>query len=155
MITNRFEVPNETIQIEATKVWEDNSNRAGKRPEAVTLVLTGSNHQSYSTELTQADESQTNPNQWKKVVTNLPKYDENGNEIEYTISEENVESIFYTKENSTINQVTKTITNRFEVPDDKQEIKVTKIWEDNNNKNGKRPEEVTLYLTGNGQEYSV
>ncbi|MCI8444643.1 MAG: Cna B-type domain-containing protein [Clostridia bacterium] len=148
MITNRFEVPNETIQIEVTKVWDDHNNRAGKRPNSVTIQMIG-NGQTYQEVITGDKNTQT----WGYTFE-VPKYDENGNEIEYTIREENVENLFYTKENSTINQVTKTITNRFEVPDDKQAIKVSKIWDDYNNENGKRPEEVTLYLTGNGQEYS-
>ena len=33
-------------------------------------------------------------------------------------------------------------------------VPVTKVWNDNNNKAEKRPESVTLKLTGNGQEYT-
>ena len=40
-ITNKFVVPNDTIEVPVTKVWDDNINSAGKRPTEVTLVLTG------------------------------------------------------------------------------------------------------------------
>ena len=39
-ITNTFEVPNETINVPVIKVWNDNNNKAQKRPESVTMVLT-------------------------------------------------------------------------------------------------------------------
>ena len=163
-ITNTFEVPDETINVEVTKVWNDNNNRAGKRPSSVTLVLTGKNAEGQVVEegkeitLTSANkvgESVSEENIWKGTITDLPKYDENADVINYELSEENLNSIFYTEENMSINQQTKTVTNRFEVPDDKIQIEVNKKWDDNSNELGRRPEEVTLYLTGNNQEYDI
>ena len=163
-ITNTFEVPNETINVEVTKIWNDNNNRAGKRTEEVTLVLTGKNAEgedvveSKEITLTSANkvgESVSEENIWKGTITDLPKYDENADIINYELSEESLNNIFYTEANTTINQQTKTVTNRFEVPDDKIEIGVNKKWEDNNNTLGRRPESVTLYLTGNNQEYET
>ena len=160
-ITNTFEVPSETTNIEVTKIWNDNHNRAGKRPESVTLVLTG-NSKAYEVTLTKENaidgatsDGQDTSTTWKGIVENLPKYDENADIINYELSEENLNSIFYTQENTTINQQTKTVTNKFEVPDDKIEIEVHKKWEDNHNELGRRPESVTLYLTGNNQEYEI
>ena len=40
-VTNTFEVPNDTISVPVTKVWNDNSNKAGKRPESITLRIQG------------------------------------------------------------------------------------------------------------------
>ena len=160
-ITNTFEVPNETTNIEVTKIWNDNHNRAGKRPEGVTLVLTG-NSKSYEVTLTKENaidgatsDGQDTSTTWKRIVENLPKYDENADIINYELSEENLNNIFYTEENMSIDQQNKTVTNKFEVPDDKIEIEVHKKWEDNHNELGRRPEEVTLYLTGNNQEYEI
>ena len=153
-ITNTFEVPDEKISVGVTKVWNDNNNRAGKRPDEVTLVLTG-NGQEYKITLTSADQTESQENVWKGTIENLPKYDENANIIDYKLSEEDLNSIFYTEENITINQNTKTVTNRFEVPDDKISIEVNKKWVDNNDELERRPESVTLYLTGNNQEYNI
>ena len=167
-ITNTFEVPDEKVSYEVTKIWNDNNNRAGKRPEEVTLVLTGKNPQGnvvvegQKITLTKADaidgntEGSTDTSTtWKGTIENLPKYDENADIITYELSEESLESIFYTEANTTINQANKTVTNRFEVPDDTIDIEVTKLWNDSNNTEGVRPESVTLYLTGNGQEKEI
>ena len=167
-ITNTFEVPDEKVSYEVTKIWNDNNNRAGKRPEEVTLVLTGKNPQGdivvegQEITLTKADaidgntEGSTDTSTtWKGTIENLPKYDDNADIINYELSEESLNSIFYTAENTTINQQNKTVTNRFEVPDDTIDIEVTKLWNDSNNAEEVRPESVTLYLTGNGQEKEI
>ena len=163
-ITNTFEVPTDTINIEVTKIWNDSNNRAGKRPQSTTLVLTGKNAEGEEvvapqeitlTSANQIGESQTEENIWKGTIENLKKYDENANLIDYELSEENLKNIFYTEANTTINQHDKTVTNRFVVPEDKIEIEVNKKWTDNNNELGRRPTNVTLFLTGNNQEYEV
>ena len=163
-ITNTFEVPDEKVSYEVTKIWNDNNNRAGKRPEEVTLVLTGKNSKGdivvegqkiTLTSENKVGESSSEENIWKGTIGNLPKYDENADIINYELSEENLNSIFYTSENTTIDQASKTVTNRFEVPDDTIDIEVTKVWNDSANSEGVRPESVTLYLTGNGQEKEI
>ena len=163
-ITNTFEVPDEKVSYEVTKIWNDNNNRAGKRPEEVTLVLTGKNSKGdivvegqkiTLTSENKVGESSSEENIWKGTIGNLPKYDENADIINYELSEENLNNIFYTQANTTIDQQSKTVTNRFEVPDDTIDIEVTKLWNDSNNTEGVRPENVTLYLTGNGQEKEI
>ena len=167
-VTNTFEVPDEKVSYEVTKIWNDNNNRAGKRPEEVTLVLTGKNPQGdvvvegQEITLTKADaidgntEGSTDTSTtWKGTIENLPKYDENADIINYELSEEKLNNIFYTEANTTIDQQSKIVTNRFEVPDNTIDIEVTKVWNDSNNAEGVRPESVTLYLTGNGQENEI
>ena len=150
IITNTFTIPDEKISIKVTKVWDDNNNSAGKRPEKVTLVLTG-DAKTYKQELTAENADKSNSNNWIYTFNDLAKYDVNGNEIQYELSEENLNSKFYS---SNVNQENKTVTNTFNVPDEKVSIKVTKTWNDNNNEAGKRPESVTLKLSGNGKEYT-
>ena len=149
IITNTFTIPDEKISIKVTKVWDDNNNSARKRPEKVTLVLTG-DAKTYKQELTAENADKLNSNNWIYTFNNLPKYDVNGNEIQYELSEENLNSKFYS---SNINQESKTVTNTFNVPEEKISVKVTKTWNDNNNEAGKRPERVTLKLSGNEKEY--
>ena len=159
-VTNTFSVPVETINIPVTKVWEDNNNRAGKRPSEVTLVLTGKNKKGYQIGepkeivLTQGNAVEGQENVWQGTINDLAKYDDKANEINYELSEE-LDNIFYKPEKATINQATKTVTNKFVVPSDTLDIEVSKIWEDNNNVQNARPNSVTLFLSGNSQEYST
>ena len=159
-VTNTFSVPVETINIPVTKVWEDNNNRAGKRPSEVTLVLTGKNKEGYQIGepkkivLTQGNAVEGQENVWQGTISDLAKYDDKANEINYELSEE-LDNIFYKPENASINQTTKTVTNKFVVPRDTLDVEVSKIWEDNNNVQNARPNSVTLFLSGNSQEYST
>ena len=147
-ITNTFSVPDEKVSVTVTKVWDDNSNSAGKRPTNITLKVTG-NGQEYTKEITEAHKEASNSNNWKYTFTDLPKYDANGDEITYTIDEKDTNSKFYTK--TSVNQTTKTIVNTFQVPGENVTIPVTKIWDDDNNKAKKRPESVTLQVK-NGEQ---
>ena len=144
-VTNTFQVPRENIEILVTKIWDDNNNEAGKRPTSVTLQVKNGNEVVAEEEVTEADG-------WKHTFS-VPKYNADGNEINYTIDEKDLGNKFYTKENAVIDQDARTITNKFEVPDEKVSIKVTKVWDDNNNSAGKRPGKVTMVLTGASQAH--
>ncbi len=144
-VTNTFQVPGENIEILVTKIWDDNNNEAGKRPVNVTLQVKNGNEVVAEEEVTEADG-------WKHTFS-VPKYNADGNEINYTIDEKDLGNKFYTKENAVIEQDARTITNKFEVPDEKVSIKVTKVWDDNNNSAGKRPGKVTMVLTGASQAH--
>ena len=148
-ITNTFEVPDDKINIPVVKVWNDNNNSSGKRPESVLVKLEGNDG------VTTRSMTLTAENGWTYTFTDLPKYNAtNGDEIVYTVSEE-LSSIYYTAENSqtvqpsTENGLTGTITNTFKVPDDTIDIPVTKVWSDNSNSAGKRPASIVLTLQGN------
>ena len=132
-VTNTFRVPEETTSIEVTKIWEDNSNYAGKRPQVIEIQVKNGNNVVKTVEIT--GETDT----WKATIDGLPKYDEKGDTIRYTIDESKVE--LYEKE---INGYT--ITNRFSVPDEKISLSITKIWEDNNNETGARPDRITVIV---------
>ena len=84
-----------TVNIPVSKVWNDDSNKLGHRPESVIFKLTGSNASVYTRELTnpgtvgsKTTQDSDNPNKWNDIFENLPKYDVNGNEIEYTLTAE-------------------------------------------------------------------
>ena len=95
-----------TVDITVKKIWDDDDNAAGTRPDSVTLVLTG-NGQTYSKtfeavlvpaveddpETTEVDESADAYYTWEGVdlthtFTGLPKYNASGAEIDYTLSEQ-------------------------------------------------------------------
>ena len=133
-ITNKLVVPDERVKIVGSKNWDDNNNLAGKRPESVILQV--KNGEEVVTEQVVTEEDN-----WSYEFE-LAKYDELGNEINYTIDEKEVGSKFYEKTGVEGNVVT----NKFVVPDEKVEIWVDKKWEDEDNKYGKRPESVILQI---------
>jgi len=137
-ITNRFAVPEDKIKVVGTKIWEDSEDFAKKRPDSVTLQVIANEEVITEHEVNEA-------NNWSYEFE-LAKYDELGNEIKYHIDERDVGSKFYEKEltNET------TVTNKFKVPDEMINLEVMKIWDDNENEAGKRPESITLQIKNNG-----
>ncbi len=71
---------------EVEKVWDDNNNAKGKRPESVTVQLTANGNTIYNgQELEKVVLNEANG--WSHTFTNLPKYDGFGNEIAYSVIE--------------------------------------------------------------------
>ena len=141
---------NYTQDITVQKIWNDNNNTAQKRPSSITLILNGSDSSTHTQLLNTSNEISTNV--WEYTFENLPKYESDGREIEYTLSEqENGEenNKFY---QTSINQQNKTVTNTFEVPDEKINVTVTKIWNHTNNVY-KKPTTIKVQVKGNGNVY--
>ena len=89
-ITNIFTRPIETISIEVNKEWVDQDNAYEKRPKAIRLeVKSVENGTGKETVVQYANV--TKDDNWSAKFTNLPKYDENGQEITYTVDEEEVQ----------------------------------------------------------------
>ena len=102
------------------------SNKAGKRPNSVTISVSG-NGRTEKTTLNignVVDDSNT----WEYTFTDLPKYDANGDEIKYTIAEEQSDEENNKFYQSSISQSTYTVTNTFDVPDETVSIPVKKVW---------------------------
>src|SRR5699024_5247813 len=110
-------------------------------------------------EITLSDAISGNKDKWQYTFENLPKYDENGNVIEYTVEEqEKTEGdlhFYNTQIGAMVDKLEEgektgdkevTITNTFTRPEDQTEVVITKIWEDNNNEAEKRPESIKLQL---------
>ena len=141
---------NYTKDITVQKIWNDNNNTAQKRPSSVTLILSGSDS-SRHTQLLNISNA-ISGNVWEYTFEDLPKYTSSGSEITYTLSEqENGEenNKFY---QSSINQEDKTVTNTFEVPDERVDVTVTKIWDHTNNVYEK-PTTIKVQVKGNGNVY--
>ena len=125
-----------TKTITVTKVWEDRNNQDGIRPDEVAFTVTGSDDKTYEVTLT-APVNDPTANTWTAEVE-VEKYAD-GEEVTFTVDEETVNG--YTK---TINGLTITNTHAVE----KDTITVTKVWEDRDNQDGIRPDEVTFTVTG-------
>ena len=143
-VTNTFTVPTDTVEVTVNKVWVDNDDSAGKRPASVIIVAKSGDIEKGQVELTVANALTSDTNTWQGKITNLPKYDSNGDEITYTIDEKEVntdELKFYSK---AVNQITRTVTNTFTVPTETVELTVNKVWVDNSDSAGKRPASVII-----------
>ncbi|MDO4778280.1 MAG: Cna B-type domain-containing protein, partial [Tissierellia bacterium] len=124
----------ETVVIEGEKRWEDAENQDGKRPSKITVRLLADDVEIESKEVTEADA-------WKYRFENLPKY-KAGKEIEYRIVEDAVEG-YEIPVYEGYNIINK------RVPE-KISFEGMKVWEDNNNKEGKRPEKIIVKLYADG-----
>ena len=132
----------EIIDIPVTKVWEDNNNQDGLRPDSITVILLANDEVVVGKELVLNE-----GNGWSGVFEDLPKY-ENGEEINYTVKEKDEISGYITT--ITGNEEDGfTIKNTHET--DETSIKVTKVWKDNDNQDNIRPTEITVTLYANGE----
>ena len=128
-ITNSYSP--ETVDITATKNWDDANNQDGKRPTKITINLLADGQKVDSKEVQAAADGT-----WTATFEKLAKY-KAGKEIKYTVTEEAVAEY-----ESTITDFT--ITNKYAPKE--IDYKVTKVWNDANNQDGKRPESVTVQL---------
>lgn len=133
----------ETVTKTVSKVWEDSNNQDGLRPSAITVILTGDDGSRYLKSVSAAEN-------WTTTFENLPKNQNHGQSIQYTVSEAFVSG--YTDE-VTQNGNNYTITNTH-MPAT-TELFVTKTWKDNGNNDGMRPDEITVTAHGSdGRSYT-
>lgn len=139
----------ETVVIAVNKVWVDNEDSAGKRPDSVTIKLLANGvDTNKSLVLNKA-------NSWNGSFTGLAPTDNDGEIIEYTVQEVAVAN--YTSEVSLKETNAYTVTNTYTGIDESatRSIPVYKVWNDSNNANGKRPSSVTIYLYADGKQVST
>jgi hypothetical protein len=132
-ITNKY-TPEET-DITVNKIWNDANNQDGKRPGSITVTLLANGEEIATQEIT-AEMG------WTYTFENLPVY-ANGQKIVYTVTEAEVEG--YT-----------TVINGFEITNtykpEETQVVVNKVWDDDDDFEGKRPGEITIRLYANGVE---
>ena len=124
------------VEFNVNKTWEDQNNQYSTRPHSITVNLYANGEFVKSQEITEEDG-------WKYKFEELPKCDNNGDEITYTVSEVKVNGYESTIE-ETINGAN--ITNKEEVVS----LQGEKIWNDGNNKDQLRPNSITVNLFANG-----
>ena len=131
----------EKTSVSGQKTWNDNDNQDGKRPSKITVDLLA-NGVKVASKKVKPDAAGT----WAYHFDNLDVVDDAGKVIAYTVSEEPVEGYETTIEGTNI-----TNTHTPEVT----EVAVKKIWDDADNKDGLRPEKITVRLLADGQEVAV
>jgi len=125
--------------LRVVKEWEDENNKYGKRPSYVEVKLLENEVEKETVKLKPS-------NKWKYTFTDLDPTKE------YTVKEVAVKD--YDSETVLDEETnTVTITNYYDGDTNKKEITVNKEWEDNNNADGKRPNQVTVKLLKDGQVY--
>ncbi len=138
-ITNTLQ----TTDISVIKVWNDDENRDGTRTGAVQVQLKAG-EENVGEAVTLDDEDD-----WTFTWEDLPVY-VNGEKVDYTIEEVEIPDKYtasYTSETDDDGNVTFTMVNTHE--DALTQITVNKEWQDADNKNGVRPESVTVQLMAN------
>ena len=129
-ITNSYQI--KTKDVTVTKTWDDANNQDGKRPTSVTVHLLADNVVKETVTIEAKDN-------WQHKFENLPVY-KDGKEIVYTVTEEPLNVNGYTSKvegYNVINSYTpETVT-----------VSGSKIWDDNNNQDGKRPTSITVNLS--------
>ena len=131
----------EKTSVAGQKTWNDNDNHDGKRPSKITVNLLANGSKVASKEVKPDAEGN-----WLYQFDNLDVVDDAGNLIAYTVSEEPVAGYETSVEGTNItNSRTPEVT----------EVAVKKIWDDKENKDGLRPDKVTVRLLADGQEVAV
>ena len=143
LITNENDI--QYLNLEATKVWDDQDNVEGLRPESIEFQLYKNGTAEGKSVALSAG------NNWKVTFSNLPDKDSNGNLISYSVKEVKVPA-YYTvdKEEAEFVDGKATLTNK-RTPET-TEVTVKKVWDDAKNQDGLRPTTITLHLLANGEK---
>ncbi|MCF0114472.1 MAG: Cna B-type domain-containing protein, partial [Erysipelotrichaceae bacterium] len=121
------------------KVWDDKDNQDGKRPTTLAVLFTGGT----TTEKVVLSES----NDWTYTIKNLPVY-ENGKKIDYKWVEASIDGYSLTTDVDGTGKIT-TLTNHY--TPGKTSATIEKIWDDKDDQDGVRPEELKVDLLADGK----
>lgn len=137
----------ETVDVSAKKVWDDNNDQDGKRPDSVELTLyigdarvEGVDPITLDGTADEAGEAEA----WTATWTGLPKKDASGNAITYTVKETETSEITGADGPGTYSIKVEgsmadgyTVTNKH--TPEKTNVTITKTWDDADDQDGIRP----------------
>ncbi|MBJ8326499.1 Cna B-type domain-containing protein, partial [Streptococcus pacificus] len=124
------------VSIKGTKTWDDADNQDGIRPESITLTLLADGK---ATDQTVTVSEKTN---WTYEFTDLPEF-KDGQKIVYSVTEEAVKGYETTIDGFDVTNTHTPSTTK---------VVGKKTWDDADNKDGLRPESITVRLYANGKE---
>ncbi|MBQ4371567.1 MAG: Cna B-type domain-containing protein [Firmicutes bacterium] len=144
--------PPQTIDIPVRKVWDDQGDKDKIRPESVTVRLLADGEDSgLSLELNE-------DNSWKGTFEAL-ETEKDGKAVEYTVEEDVPEGYEASVKGSPAKGFAVTNTHEPEKPEVPVRptptgvgVSVRKVWDDQGNKDGIRPDSVTVRLLVNGED---
>ena len=126
----------ERTYVEGRKIWKDGDDQDGIRPKEIEVILYA-NGDPIQNKTVKPDAK----GDWNYKFDDLPKYDNQGKLINYTVKEEPVQGYTTTYEKTYCGY---NITN--EHKPETVEVKGDKKWLDDNDKDKKRPNEITIGL---------
>ena len=129
----------EYIDVPVIKIWNDNENHDGNRPDSVTVRLYANGVEVGSHVLTGAEG-------WQYTFTSLDRYDADRKEIVYTVGEDPVEW-YITEVNGSF------ITNTYNP--ETTSVSVVKLWDDNDDARKIRPSSIAVTLLPVGEIYML
>lgn len=159
---SRYDTSNETSyrtslvnvaysDITGTKSWEDNSDAYGTRPDGITLALYRKAGTGAEEVVNGADGKPLQPtwvkngNTWTYTYTHLPEADDQGAVYTYRVEEEPI--VLEGSDQYTVTQNGMNLTNTLTGT---VNLQVEKLWQDNDNALGLRPEKIIVELCVNG-----
>ncbi|MFD1061248.1 Cna B-type domain-containing protein [Scardovia wiggsiae] len=131
----------EKTSVKVTKAWDDSDNTDGVRPDSVQVQLRADGEK--SGDLVTLNEA----NHWTYTWTGL-KAKNNGQDIKYTVSEVLPANGKYTFKVTGDAASGYTITNTHKV--EKTSVSISKVWDDQNDQDGVRPDSVKMQLYADG-----
>ena len=134
-IITLYHTPEQKVSLSGTVTWEDDNDKAGKRPDQVKIRLLADG------EKTGEEAIANGAGSWKYSFGEQPQYKDN-KKIEYSISVDEIEDYSIG-------------INGFDVVNtyrpDTISLPVAVTWDDNENSKGLRPQSVTVHINGNGK----
>ncbi|MBO5476791.1 MAG: Cna B-type domain-containing protein [Clostridia bacterium] len=148
---NTYNVTNthipETVDRTVKKIWRDGSNQENTRPDSIRFRLL-KNGEEFSEIITlTAENSNGNADEWEYTFNDLDVY-ENGEKISYTVEEIGVPDgygVIYDQENLYI----------YNAYPPEVELAVEKVWDDEDDADGIRPDSVAVQLLADGEPYTI
>jgi LPXTG-motif cell wall-anchored protein len=144
-ITNNY-TANELISLSGKKIWNDQNDIDGLRPDSITVNLLADGLNKESKQVSKNDN-------WQYSFDNLPKFDKDGRQITYSVSEDSVpgytaaiDGMNITNSHSPKKPVPPTLPSK-----DVINISGKKTWSDNNNADKLRPSSITVNLLADGK----
>ena len=154
----------EVTEIPITKLWDDEDDLDGYRPESITVWLSTASEpnqiaQDFNGQELKATISPDSDGQWTYVFKEVPAYDNQAQPIEYRVNE-NV--IPFIDPNGNPGQYEMTVSgntqNGFTVMNKHipvtRPLSVKKVWDDADNQDAIRPTSISVQLHQNGQPYN-
>ena len=143
VITNTHKTAETKVSVR--KIWDDNDNQDGLRPEMITVLLLADG------ETTGKKVDLTAANDWTYTWDKLP-VNKDGKAIQYTIKEDGIPSGYTSVITGSASEgYIITNTHKPEIMD----IPVRKVWFDNDDIHGSRPESIEVQLYADGNAYGT
>src|SRR5699024_7611327 len=120
------------VTISGEKTWKDHDNRSDIRPDQITVEVMNDKQQVAKQTVTADDD-------WSYIFDNLPKYDQQGKELQYNVKEELVEDYTTSSDGYDITNTSEKYDEVMDDSDDHQDSDHKNSTSNANNQNNNHP----------------